>query len=52
MKRIRRFEILKQCKDWQNIFPEMSLKNCFDTLLQDRMITKKEFKYIIDWITI
>jgi len=52
MTRERRFKILGYCKDWQDTVPTMSLKECFDALLQDRMIAKKEFNYLIDWITI
>ena len=52
MTRERRFEILGYCKDWQETINTMSFKDCFDTLLQDRMITKKEYTYLIDWMTI
>jgi len=52
MERIRLLEILEYCKDWQNTIPTMSLRECFNTLLQDRMINKKEFNYLIDWMTI
>lgn len=52
MTRLRRFEILGYCKEWQNTIVNMSIRDCFDVLLQDRMITKKEYKYLIDWMTI
>ena len=52
MTRERRFEILGYCKDWQETINTMSFKDCLDTLLQDRMITKKEYTYLIDWMTI
>ena len=48
MKRIRRFEIMRHCKEWENLFPDMSYKDCFNILLQDRMITKKEFKHLLE----
>ena len=48
MKRIRRFEIMRYCKEWENLFSDMSYKDCFNVLLKDRIITKKEFKYLIE----
>jgi hypothetical protein len=52
MIRTRRFEILGYCKEWQKTIPSMTFKDCFDALLQDKMITKKEFNYLMDWMTI
>ena len=52
MERTRRFEILKQCKDWQNIFPDMSIKDCLFTLYNDRDITSSELDYLMEWMTI
>ena len=52
MERTRRFEILGYCEDWQNDFPNMSFKDCFFALYDDRMITKKELEYLIDWMTL
>ena len=52
MNRIRRIEILGYCKDWQNQFPNMSIKDCFFTLYNDRMITGKKLDYLMDWMTL
>lgn len=52
MIRERRFEILEQCKEWQNLFPDMSVKDCFFALYDDRMMTGKELDYIMDWMTL
>ena len=50
--RIRRFEILEICKDWQNEFPNMGYKDCFFALYDDRDIDAKELEYLIEWITL
>ena len=52
MTRNRRFEILGYCKDWQKLFPDMTYKDCFFTLYDDRMITGRELDYLMDWITL
>ena len=52
MTRIRRFEILEKCKVWQNEFPNMSYKDCFFALYDDRNIDGKELEYLIDWTTL
>jgi len=52
MTRERRFEILGYCKDWANEFPQMSYKDCFFALYDDKMITGKELDYLMDWMTI
>ena len=52
MTRERRFQILEQCKEWQILFPDMSIKDCFFALYDDRMITGKELDYLMDWMTI
>ena len=52
MERIRRFEILDYCKEWQNTFPDMSNKDCFFALYDDRMITGRELDYLMDWMTL
>ena len=51
MKRERRFEILEKCKVWQNEFPNMSYKDCFFALYDDRDINGIELEYLIDWMT-
>ena len=50
--RIRRFEILEKCKVWQNEFPNMSYKDCFFALYDDRDINAKELEYLIEWMTL
>ena len=52
MTRDRRFEILEYCKDWQNMFSDMTLKDCFFALYDDRMIKASELDYLIDWMTL
>lgn len=52
MDRLRRLEILGYCKDWQDTFPNMSIKDCFFALYDDRMITRKELEYLMNWIAI
>ncbi len=52
MDRLRQKEIIEQCKDWQDYFPNMSIKDCFFALYDDRMITPKELDYLMDWITL
>ena len=52
MTRERRFQILGQCKEWQILFPDMSIKDCFFALYDDRMMTGKEIDYLMDWMTI
>lgn len=52
MDRLRRFEILDQCKEWQGNFPNMSIKDCFFALYNDRMITGKELDHLTDWMTL
>lgn len=48
MELMRKFEIMRYCKEWGNLFSDMSYKDCFDILIQDKMITKKEFKYLVE----
>lgn len=52
MKRIRRLEILQQCKEWENLFPDMSIKDCLFALYDDRDISGSELDYLMDWMTI
>ncbi len=52
MFRLRRLEILGYCKEWQNTFPEMGLRDCFFALYDDKMITGKELDYLMDWMTL
>ena len=52
MERLRRLEILEYCKDWQNTFNEMSIKDCFFALYDDNMITGNELDYLMDWMTL
>ena len=52
MTRLRRLEILEYCKDWQNQFPDMSLKDCFFTIYDDKMMTGKELDYLMNWMTL
>ena len=52
MTRERRFEILGYVKEWQNQFNDMSIKDCFFALYDDRMISGAELEYLIDWMTI
>ncbi len=52
MDTLRRKEIISYCKDWQDTFPNMSIKDCFSALYDDRMITNKELSYLIDWMTL
>ena len=52
MTREKRFEILEQCKELQNLFPDMSIKNCFLALRDNEVITVKELNYLIEWMTI
>jgi len=52
MTRYRRFEILELCKVWQNDFPNMTIKDCFFALYDDRDITAKELDYLINWMTL
>ena len=52
MDRLRKLEILEYCKDWQNEFNDMSLKDCFFALYDDRIISGKELDYLIDWMTL
>jgi len=52
MTRQRRFNILDKCKVWQNTFPDMSIKDCFFALYDDRDITAKELDYLISWMTL
>ena len=52
MTRERRFKILDLCKVWQNDFPDMTIKDCFFALYDDRDITAKELDYLMDWITL
>ena len=52
MTRDRRFEILGYCKDWQDLFNDMTLKDCFFALYDDRMIKATELDYLIDWMTL
>ena len=52
MDRTRRLEILGYCKDWQNTFNDMSIKDCFFALYDDRMITGNELDYLMDWMTL
>ena len=52
MYRTRRLEILDYCKDWQDTFNDMSLKDCFFALYDDKMISSKEMDYLIDWMTL
>ena len=48
----RQKEIIGYCKDWQDTFPNMSIKDCFFALYDDKMITAKELEYLIDWMTL
>ena len=50
MTRTRRFEILEKCKVWSDEFQDMSYKDCFFALYNDRDINGKELEYLIDWI--
>ena len=50
MTRTRRFEILQKCKVWSDEFQDMSYKDCFFALYDDRDINGKELEYLIDWI--
>ena len=52
MNKLRRIEILSYCKEWQKIESTLSIKDCFDLLKNDRMITGKEYDYLIYWMTI
>jgi len=52
MDRQRRLEILNKCKVWQNTFSDMSIKDCFFALYDDRDITGKELDYLMDWMTL
>ncbi len=52
MKRIRIFEIMRYCKEWENLFPDMSYKDCFFALYDDRDINGIELDYLIDWMTL
>lgn len=52
MDTLRRKEILSYCKDWQGLFPDMSIKDCFFACYDDRMISGKELDYLIDWMTL
>ena len=52
MTRERRFKILDLCKDWQNTFNDMTIKDCFFALYDDKMINKKELQYLINWMTL
>ncbi len=52
MDKLTRLQILGYCKDWQNTFSDMSIKDCFFALYDDRMISGKELDYLIDWMTL
>ena len=52
MDRLRRLEILGYCKDWQNTFSDMTIKDCFFALYDFNIITGKELDYLIDWMTL
>ncbi len=52
MTKERRFEILELCKDWQNTFYDMTIRDCFFALYNDRDITAKELDYLINWMTL
>ena len=52
MTRERRFKILDLCKHWQNTFSNMTIKDCFFALYDDRDITAKELDYLINWMTL
>ena len=52
MDKLRRLQILGYCKDLQNTFSDMSIKDCFFALYDDRMISGKELDYLIDWMTL
>mgnify|MGYP000895381901 FL=1 len=52
MDRLRRLEILSYCKDWQDTFNDMTIKDCFFSLYDDRMISGKELDYLIEWMTL
>jgi len=49
---IRRRNILSLCQEWQSEFQDMTIKDCFFTLYDDKDITSKELDYLIDWMTI
>jgi len=49
---IRRRNILSLCQDWQGEFQDMSIKDCFFALYDDKDITGKELEYLIDWMTL
>jgi len=46
----RRFEVLRLAKEWQNEFPEMTIKDCFFALYDDRDISATELDFLIDWM--
>lgn len=52
MTTIRRRAILSMVKDWQEINPTMSFKECFFLLYDDKMITGAELDYLMDWMTL
>ena len=52
MTTIRRRNIVSLCKEWQNEFPNMSIKDCFFALYNDKMITGAELDYLMDWMTL
>tara|TARA_B100000768_G_scaffold130405_1_gene121004 strand:+ start:415 stop:573 length:159 start_codon:yes stop_codon:yes gene_type:complete len=52
MTQSRKKQILSYCKEWQEIEHTLTIKDCFDLLKNDRMITSKEYNYLIDWMTI
>ena len=52
MTRDRRFEILELSKAWQNEFDNMTIKDSFFALYDDRLISGIELEYLIDWMTL
>lgn len=50
MTRERRFEVLELSKIWSDEFPDLSWKECFFTLYNDRDISRTELDYLMDWI--